>query len=99
MICRNKENIETIRTGNPRIDKDIPFKPAVCWADLQACPAVVISLRCGRNSKEREESRWNNPLIPVDLVIDHSVQVDYFGTNIPTAAYGGKYKRTRNVQF
>jgi len=78
-----KENIETLLNWKPKAsDKDIPFKPArVLMQDFTGVPAVVdiASLRAeaARKGKNAEEI---NPLIPVDLVIDHSVQVDYFGT-------------------
>ncbi len=78
-----KENIETLLNWKPKAsDKDIPFKPArVLMQDFTGVPAVVdiASLRAeaARKGKNPEEI---NPLIPVDLVIDHSVQVDYFGT-------------------
>ncbi|MBL7737098.1 MAG: aconitate hydratase AcnA [Chitinophagaceae bacterium] len=78
-----KENIETILHWKPEAsDKDIPFKPArVLMQDFTGVPAVVdiASLRAeiARKGKNPDEI---NPLIPVDLVIDHSVQVDYFGT-------------------
>lgn len=78
-----KENIETILDWEPKgSDKDIPFKPArVLMQDFTGVPAVVdiASLRAeiARKGKNPDEI---NPLIPVDLIIDHSVQVDYFGT-------------------
>ena len=78
-----KENIETLLGWKPTgSDKDIPFKPArVLMQDFTGVPAVVdiASLRAevARKGKNPDEI---NPLIPVDLVIDHSVQVDYFGT-------------------
>ncbi len=78
-----KENIETILKWKPEgSDKDIPFKPArVLMQDFTGVPAVVdiASLRAeiARKGKNPNEI---NPLIPVDLIIDHSVQVDYFGT-------------------
>lgn len=79
-----KENIETILGWNPQVsDKDIPFKPArVLMQDFTGVPAVVdiASLRAEAARKGKDPNKIN-PLIPVDLVIDHSVQVDYFGTN------------------
>jgi len=78
-----KENVETLLNWKPEAsDKDIPFKPArVLMQDFTGVPAVVdiASLRAeiARKGKNPDEI---NPLIPVDLVIDHSVQVDYFGT-------------------
>jgi len=79
-----KEHLETIIGWEPvGSDKDIPFKPArVLMQDFTGVPAVVdiASLRAelARKGKNPEEM---NPLIPVDLIIDHSVQVDYFGTD------------------
>ncbi len=78
-----RENVETLLNWKPEAsDKDIPFKPArVLMQDFTGVPAVVdiASLRAeiARKGKNPDEI---NPLIPVDLVIDHSVQVDYFGT-------------------
>ncbi|MEO9210311.1 MAG: aconitase family protein, partial [Ginsengibacter sp.] len=78
-----KEHVETLLNWTPKAsDKDIPFKPArVLMQDFTGVPAVVdiASLRAeaARKGKNPDEI---NPLIPVDLVIDHSVQVDYFGT-------------------
>ena len=79
-----KENIETILGWTPQAsDKDIPFKPArVLMQDFTGVPAVVdiASLRAEAARKGKDPNKIN-PLIPVDLVIDHSVQVDYFGTH------------------
>lgn len=78
-----RDNVETLLHWTPEgSDKDIPFKPArVLMQDFTGVPAVVdiASLRAevARKGKNPEAI---NPLIPVDLVIDHSVQVDYFGT-------------------
>jgi aconitate hydratase len=78
-----KESIETLLNWKPTgSDKDIPFKPArVLMQDFTGVPAVVdiASLRAEIARKGRNPDEIN-PLIPVDLVIDHSVQVDYFGT-------------------
>jgi aconitate hydratase len=79
-----KENIETILDWKPGpSSKDIPFKPArVLMQDFTGVPAVVdlASLRAAMSEKGKDPDRIS-PMIPVDLVIDHSVQVDYFGTN------------------
>src|SRR5687768_486242 len=76
------EHVETLlhRTPQPA-DKEIPFMPArVLMQDFTGVPAIVdiASLRAEMSRKGKDPSRIN-PLIPVDLVIDHSVQVDYFG--------------------
>lgn len=79
-----KEHVETLASWTPEpSDKDIPFKPArVLMQDFTGVPAVVdiASLRAEAVRKGKDPQKIN-PLIPVDLVIDHSVQVDYFGTN------------------
>lgn len=79
-----KENIETLLNWKPEAsDKDIPYKPArVLMQDFTGVPSVVdiASLRAEAERKGKDPQKIN-PLIPVDLVIDHSVQVDYYGTN------------------
>jgi aconitate hydratase len=61
---------------------EIPFKPArVVLQDFTGVPCVV-DLAAMRSAMRRlgGDAKKINPLIPVDLVIDHSVQVDFFGT-------------------
>ncbi len=61
---------------------EIPFKPArVVLQDFTGVPAVV-DLAALRSSLQRlgHSPQEINPLVPVDLVVDHSVQVDRFGT-------------------
>ncbi|MBI2164940.1 MAG: aconitate hydratase AcnA [Chloroflexi bacterium] len=64
---------------------EFPFMPArVLMQDFTGVPAVV-DLAAMRSAIARRggDPRKVSPLVPVDLVIDHSVQVDYFGA--PTA--------------
>ena len=59
---------------------EIPFKPArVVLQDFTGVPCVV-DLAAMRSAMQRlgGDPKKINPLVPVDLVIDHSVQVDYF---------------------
>ncbi len=61
---------------------EIPFKPSrVVLQDFTGVPAVV-DLAAMRSAMQRMggDPTKINPLIPVDLVIDHSVQVDRFGS-------------------
>ena len=61
---------------------DIPYHPArVLMQDFTGVPAVVdlAAMRDAMAVMEGDPNRIN-PLIPVDLVVDHSVQVDYYGT-------------------
>ncbi len=62
---------------------EIPFKPArVVLQDFTGVPCVV-DLAAMRSAMQRlgGDPKKINPLIPVDLVIDHSIQVDRFGSN------------------
>ena len=66
------------RTPAPR---EVPFKPArVILQDFTGVPAVVdlAAMRAAMKRLGGDATRIN-PLVPVDLVIDHSVQVDFFG--------------------
>jgi aconitate hydratase len=67
----------------PATDREFPFLPArVILQDFTGVPAVV-SLASMRSALARlgGDPQWVNPLMPVDLVIDHSVQVDRFGSS------------------
>ncbi|HVR71369.1 MAG TPA: aconitate hydratase AcnA [Vicinamibacteria bacterium] len=61
---------------------ELPFMPGrVILQDFTGVPAVV-DLASMRAAVERlgGDPRRINPLVPVDLVVDHSVQVDVFGS-------------------
>lgn len=61
---------------------DVPFKPArILLQDFTGVPAVVdlAALRSAMHRLGGDPNRIN-PLIPVDLVVDHSVQVDAFAS-------------------
>jgi aconitate hydratase len=61
---------------------EVPFKPArILLQDFTGVPAVVdlAALRTAMHRLGGDPARIN-PLIPVDLVIDHSVQVDAYGS-------------------
>jgi len=61
--------------------REIPFKPSrVLLQDFTGVPALV-DLAAMRSAVKRMGLPTSsvNPSIPVDLVIDHSIQVDYFG--------------------
>ncbi|GAJ30108.1 aconitate hydratase AcnA [Acidomonas methanolica] len=62
--------------------KEVPFKPArILMQDFTGVPAVVdlAAMRDGIVSLGGDVEKVN-PLVPVDLVIDHSVMVDVFGS-------------------
>jgi len=69
------------RTDNRAIT-EFPFKPArIVMQDLSGVPAIV-DLAAMRSAAQRlgGDPQKINPLVPVDLVIDHSVHVDYAGS-------------------
>src|SRR5208282_3085566 len=62
--------------------QEINFRPArVVLQDFTGVPCVV-DLAAMRDALQKmgADPKKANPLVPVDLVIDHSVQVDYYGT-------------------
>lgn len=80
-----KEDIDKVSSWNPDSfdQSEIPFKPArVILQDFTGVPAVV-DLASMRDAmvKLGGDPKKINPLIPVDLVIDHSVQIDYFASS------------------
>ncbi|HYM66314.1 MAG TPA: aconitase family protein, partial [Patescibacteria group bacterium] len=65
----------------PPAGSELPFLPArVLMQDFTGVPAVV-DLAAMRSAMQRagKDAGKVDPLVPVDLVIDHSVQVDSFG--------------------
>lgn len=73
--------VAAYNAANPG-DIEIPFKPArVVLQDFTGVPAVVdlAALRHAM-AKMGGDPKKINPTVPVDLVIDHSVQVDLFGS-------------------
>jgi aconitate hydratase len=85
--CNDKEitqaDVKNIAAWTPKGERPgIPFLPArVVMQDFTGVPAVV-DLAAMRAAVARlgGDSKKINPLVPVDLVIDHSVQVDFFAT-------------------
>jgi aconitate hydratase len=66
-----------------KAEREIGFRPArVLMQDFTGVPAVVdlAAMRDGMNLLGGDPNKIN-PLVPVDLVIDHSVIVDEFGTS------------------
>ncbi|MGC4378438.1 aconitate hydratase AcnA [Fictibacillus sp. Mic-4] len=96
-----KEHIENLaKWGTDEVkDIDVPFKPSrVILQDFTGVPAVVdlASLRKAMKDMGGDPSKIN-PDIPVDLVVDHSVQVDKFGTN-DSLAYNMDREFERNEE-
>ena len=81
----NKEDIEAIINWDAKADpsKEIAYRPArVLMQDFTGVPAVV-DLAAMRDAMKNLGGDPNkiNPLQPAELVIDHSVQVDEYGSD------------------
>ena len=75
-------------------EKEIPFKVArVLMQDFTGVPAVVdLAAMRDAVAKLGKDPLLIQPQVPVDLIIDHSVQVDSFGT-------GESFVINRNLEF
>lgn len=83
-ISVTDEHIEKLAEwdGKSHTNQEVPFKPArILLHDTTGLPAIV-DLAAMRETVARLGGTPSivNPTIPVDLVVDHSVMVDYFGT-------------------
>ena len=77
-------DVETLTAWSPgaSVEAEIPFMPSrVLLQDFTGVPAIVdlAVMRDAMATLGGDPGRVN-PLVPADLVIDHSVQVDRFGT-------------------
>ncbi|MFN4258661.1 MAG: aconitate hydratase AcnA [Gemmataceae bacterium] len=80
------EDIEALATWDAQAEpsREIAFTPSrVLLQDFTGVPAIV-DLAAMRDAMQRlgGDPKRINPLQPVELVIDHSVQVDYFGSEL-----------------
>ncbi len=92
----NPQDVVNLAAWQPRVAErpTLPFRPArVVMQDFTGVPAVV-DLAAMRSAMARlgGDPAKINPLVPVDLVIDHSVQVDFFA--IPEAL-----QRNAEIEF
>jgi aconitate hydratase len=83
-VSVTRDDIEALARWSPRntVPREIAFTPArVLLQDFTGVPAVVdlAAMRDAMAELGGDPSRIN-PLQPVELVVDHSVQVDAFGT-------------------
>ena len=78
-------DVETLASWRPGVaaEAEVPFMPArVLLQDFTGVPAVVdLAVMRDAMADLGGDPALVNPLVPADLVIDHSVQVDRFGTN------------------
>ena len=95
------EDVETLASWRAGVaaEAEIPFMPSrVLFQDLTGVPAVVdLAVMRDAMAELGGDPALVNPLVPADLVIDHSVQVDQFGT--PGAfAFNVEREYERNVE-
>ncbi|MFB6093962.1 MAG: aconitate hydratase AcnA [Halanaeroarchaeum sp.] len=78
-----EQDVENAASWQPDVPEyEVPFTPSrIVLQDLTGVPAVV-DLAALRSAADRKGVDPNvvEPEIPADLVIDHSVQVDYYGS-------------------
>src|SRR5687768_15742533 len=96
-----KEHIEAVASWDAKAEPDteIAFMPArVVLQDFTGVPCVV-DLAAMRDAvvKLGGDAKYINPLIPSELVIDHSVQVDVFG-KAEALDLNGKIEFERNME-
>jgi aconitate hydratase len=81
----SRDDIEALARydGHSRQEREIAFTPArVLLQDFTGVPCVVdLAAMRDAMAEMGGDARLINPLQPVELVIDHSVQVDYFGAD------------------
>jgi aconitate hydratase len=95
------KDIEALAEWQPVTDRraEIAFMPArVLLQDFTGVPAVA-DLAAMRNAIARMggDPKKINPLLPAELVIDHSVQVDKFGSDM-AFAFNAQLEFQRNVE-
>ncbi|MGB2695715.1 MAG: aconitate hydratase AcnA [Dehalococcoidia bacterium] len=92
-VAVTEDDIHALASWSPDTlaEREISFMPArVLLQDFTGVPAVVdlAAMRDAMRELGGDPSRIN-PLQPADLVIDHSVQVDYFGSSEAFALNAG----------
>ena len=80
-----RDDVEALARWNPqaRQEREIAFTPSrVLLQDFTGVPCIVdlAAMRDAMAAMGGDASAIN-PLQPVEMVVDHSVQVDFFGTN------------------
>src|SRR3989337_2088584 len=78
----SREDVEALASWPESVGGELAYLPArVIMQDFTGVPAIVdlAAMRSAMQSVGGDPTRIN-PLVPTDLVIDHSVQVDAFGS-------------------
>ncbi len=95
-LAVKKVDIEAIADWNPKAepDREIQFTPSRTVLQDLTGVAAVADLAAMRAAMKRLGGNPDkiNPLTPADLVVDHSVQVDFFGT-------GDAFHKNREIEY
>ncbi|MGH9727733.1 MAG: aconitate hydratase AcnA [Candidatus Acidiferrales bacterium] len=95
------DDIRAVANWQPTVEpsKEISFLPArVLLQDFTGVPAIVdLAAMRQAMSKLGGDPKKINPLFPAELVIDHSVQVDQFGT-AQSFAFNAELEFMRNIE-
>ncbi|MEM0122288.1 MAG: aconitase family protein, partial [Saccharolobus sp.] len=88
-----EEDLDAI--ANWKVGKELAFIPTrVVMQDYTGVPLLVdLAAMRDKMVKMGKDATIINPIIPADLVIDHSIQVDYFGT-----AYSLEYNMKKEFE-
>lgn len=78
-----EEDINKLVNYASHVGEEVPFYPSrVILQDYTGVPLIVdLAAMRSKMAELSKDPKRVNPLIPVDLIIDHSVAVDYFGTS------------------
>ena len=87
-----QSHLENILNWSPTpAHNEIPYLPSrVLMQDFTGVPSIVDIASLRSEVARKNTGKQLNPQVPVDLIIDHSVQVDFYGTN---------YAYQRNVEL
>ncbi len=96
-----KEHVENLARWDPKKDPvdEVPYIPSrVVLQDFTGVPAVVdfAALRSAMERAKKDPGKIN-PIIPAALVIDHSIQLDYFG-NLKSLKKNEEKEFERNLE-
>lgn len=90
-----EEHVDTLLNWKETAGKkDIPYSPArVLMQDFTGVPAVVdiASIR-SEVARKGKDTKKTNPVVPADMVIDHSVMAEFFGTQ-------NSYKQNVDLEY
>ncbi|MDZ4756071.1 MAG: aconitate hydratase AcnA [Phycisphaerae bacterium] len=98
-----EEHVRSLCQYDPRkpADDEIPFMPGrVVLQDFTGVPCIVdLAAMRGAIKRLGGDPKLVNPLVPCDLVIDHSVQVDAFNSRVALTINAQKEFERNNERY